>query len=255
MEFRENTSDAYIFNEVVTLNEYGVTETFGWRDIVMDVGGHIGSFAYLVLTKGCKNVYVYEPDKSNYEVLARNMAAFGKKAHCLNYGLWRSDLDAASLPYTGYLQNGWNSAGGSVLCNTGTSQVPVRKFDEAIDLITKKGKKRIRVLKIDCEGSEYPIFYSSKKLHLIDTIYMEYHTLSDVPKFSKVEGSPCYDGATLINFLENQGFVVQYDRLGHVNKDGVPFGLAKLERVPKRACLSGRFVDRIQRLLGQTKPN
>src|ERR1051326_1052387 len=45
-KFRHNTLDRAIFNGVVLFNEYQLPARFAPEDIVIDVGAHIGSFAY-----------------------------------------------------------------------------------------------------------------------------------------------------------------------------------------------------------------
>ena len=42
---------------------------------------------------------------------------------------------------------------------------------------TRDGTRRIRLLKIDCEGAEYPILLTTTQLHLVDEICGEYHNL------------------------------------------------------------------------------
>jgi hypothetical protein len=48
-------------------------------------------------------------------------------------------------------------------------------FDAFVLNITKQGKDRVRFLKLDCEGSEWPILVTSKMLHLVDEIRGEIH--------------------------------------------------------------------------------
>jgi len=229
MHFRPNTSDSFIFTEVVTKNEYNLIETFDIQDLVLDIGSHIGSFGYLTINKGCNTYYAFEADKQTYDVLVGNMSIYGERAHCFNCAVWRSDIEVDSLFYSGYLDNGWNPAGGNVLAQTGDSKVRALKFDSIIDQITNNEQKRIKLLKIDCEGSEYPILYTSKKLHLIDIIYMEYHNLNNAPDFCKVDGFKDYSGNELISFLESNGFKLVYNKPTHIHH-GMQVGLAKLTR-------------------------
>jgi hypothetical protein len=46
--FRPGTLDRLIFDSVVAHNEYRLPERFEPPDVVVDVGGHIGTFAYAV---------------------------------------------------------------------------------------------------------------------------------------------------------------------------------------------------------------
>ena len=74
--FRPGTLDQSIFDGVVALDEYRLPERFGPDDIVVDVGAHIGSFAYAVVLRGGKHVWSIEPDRANCASAAdRPMAA------------------------------------------------------------------------------------------------------------------------------------------------------------------------------------
>ena len=52
-------------------------------------------------------------------------------------------------------------------------------FDRLIDRASDNGTRRIRLLKLDCEGSEWPILLTSERLHLIDQICGEFHEIGD----------------------------------------------------------------------------
>jgi hypothetical protein len=75
---------------------------------------------------------------------------------------------------------------------------------EAISLekiIYENNLNRIDLLKIDCEGSEYPIFYDSPPdlFECVQTIVIESHDLDDVDRNTR----------SLITFLEGKGFMIR----------------------------------------------
>jgi len=81
--------------------------------------------------------------------------------------------------------------------NNGSVQVPaIRLFD----IIAWNNIKQIDLLKMDCEGSEYPILYDSPETiwPLIKCIIIEVHDLDTEKR----------NAAFLFNFLEEKGFVV-----------------------------------------------
>ena len=43
-------------------------------------------------------------------------------------------------------------------------------FDKVIEAVSQQGMRRISLLKLDCEGSEYPILLTSSRLDLVDEI-------------------------------------------------------------------------------------
>ena len=55
-------------------------------------------------------------------------------------------------------------------------------FDAVVDDVSMKGARRVNLLKIDCEGAEFPILLTSNRLAAIDRIVGEYHELrADLP--------------------------------------------------------------------------
>ena len=82
---------------------------------------------------------------------------------------------------------------------------PGKKFVESkamplSEIFEKNGIKRVNLMKMDIEGSEYPVFYNSPDsvFKKIDKIYMEYHD----------EDTDKRNHQTLSKFLEKKGFDV-----------------------------------------------
>src|SRR5205085_1196267 len=103
----------------------------------------------------------------------------------LHAAVWHSDPNDDELRFDGYhaftesypgMEGIVNTGGGSVVWGLGE---PVAKiaFDDLVDLATNRGERRIRLLKLDCEGAEWPILLTSRRLHLIDEIVVEFHEL------------------------------------------------------------------------------
>src|SRR5215213_2924677 len=102
-------------------------------------------------------------------------------------------------------------------------------IDDVVDLATNGGERRVRLLKLDCEGAEWPIVLTSRRLHLIDEIAGEFHELGgpfpeigeNRPSHPHVFHSARVAGFTieeLVRFLGDAGFRVTYDR--HMRPDG-----------------------------------
>ena len=72
---------------------------------------------------------------------------------------------------------------------------------------------RVRFLKLDAEGSEFPILLTSGRLDLVGAIAGEYHELTDAQMEaldpSARVGDARYDHATLRAVLEAAGFDVE----------------------------------------------
>jgi FkbM family methyltransferase len=240
--FRSGTLDHLIFSSVVADNEYRLPERFGPDDVVVDVGAHIGSFSYAVALRGGKHVWSIEPDAANCALAAEHLRPYVDQGcvRLMHAAVWRSDPNDDELRFDGYhamsypgMEGVINTGGGSVVWGLGE---PVAKiaFDDVADLATNRGERRVRLLKLDCEGAEWPIVLTSQRLHLIDTIAGEFHELGgplleigeNRPPSARVFHSDRVAGFTieeLARFLRDAGFGVTYSR--HVRPDGATEGL------------------------------
>lgn len=84
--------------------------------------------------------------------------------------------------------------------------VPTIDIDDVLTSTCDVHGGNITILKMDCEGAEYPIIYGSRRLELVDNIVMEYHEIRlpisdvvDVPR-----GMMC--GRMMVDFLRQAGF-------------------------------------------------
>lgn len=213
---RPDTEDEVVFRDVVEMNEYGLPRQFSSDDVVIDIGAHIGSFSYAVLNRGAGKVYAYEAHPINWAIARKNLSGFGDRASCANLAVWRSDEPTRTLyndVITGYAHTG----GISVLWNE--KGVPVRtiSLDEILFEVTDGLKKKIRLLKLDCEGSEYPILFTSQHLDVVEEICGEYHEVAPerIPEHAKVMGRCEYfNRSVLKGLLERQGWDVELEPKG-----------------------------------------
>jgi O-antigen chain-terminating methyltransferase len=208
---RPGTEDAGVFACVVDENEYKLPARFAPDDVVIDVGAHIGSFSYAVLSRGAGKVYAYEAHPTNHAVASKNLERFGARAVCRNKAVWRSDHPPVTL-YNNMLGEHVPTGGISVLWNEAGVPVESVSLDEIIEEATEGLQKTIRLLKLDCEGSEYPILFTSKHLGRVREICGEYHELERgvVPERAKVEGySEPFGARTLQQFFESLGWPVE----------------------------------------------
>lgn len=242
--FRNGTLDKAIFNGVFVFNEYRLPERFKPGDIVIDVGAHIGSFAEAVVSRGCRKVYCIEPDRSNCEIAASNLRPYIEdgRVELVRGAAWRSDRNADVLRFDGHHPFPKSFPGMEGIVNTGSGSVvwgsgkPVAKvaFDDIVDRATNRGERRVRLLKLDCEGAEWPILMTSQRLHLIDGICGEFHEIGG-PFLEIGEDRPAKETIfslgsaamftvdVLVGHLEGVGFAVTWRR--HRRPDGALEGL------------------------------
>lgn len=182
-----------IFKECYVENEYQI-EKFDINDVVIDLGTHIGSFSLLAHEKGSRNILTFEAEKSNYEMAISNLPYLGIKLY--NKAVWRSDEDRETVTFDRNIVD-FNTGMGRVVAEQG-EPVECIKFDDILDPY-----KRVRFVKIDIEGAEYAVLYTSKQLKKVKELVGEFHEYGD----SDINGYAC-DRNGLKRFLEDNGFVV-----------------------------------------------
>lgn len=209
MQWRPGTQDALCFQEVIVQNQYRLADHLSQSDIILDVGANIGCFAVACVTRGAGRVLCYEPDAENFRYLQQNVGGM-VGVRCEQKAVWGGP--DRQLFYTGYPPKA--TACGSVMDDVTVggmnSQIPVEhvQLDSILAAIEREGR-HVSLLKIDAEGAEYPILYTSQKLDLVDSIVGEVHNmgLQDL-----VPGYTRYDKDELASVLEEKGFDVELEQ-------------------------------------------
>jgi FkbM family methyltransferase len=185
--FRPGTNDALIYEGIHMRNEYNLPQSFAPSDLIIDVGAHVGFFTSLALERGAGTVYAVEAHPENYQMAVQHLkTGLGQGRVDLRWGaVWRSDEERTVLHHSGF-KHGFNhphpgieinTGAGNVIFNETGEEVPTIPFDELLWEATQQGARRVRCLKLDCEGAEWPILLTSKKLDLIDEIVGEFHEI------------------------------------------------------------------------------
>jgi FkbM family methyltransferase len=202
---RPGTWDEAMWSAVVHQNEYEVPERLEHSDVVVDVGAHIGCFSWLCLARGAGRVHAYEVEPANFELLAANLAPAGERARAHHGAVWRSDREEDLFFSPPQLDI--DTGGGSVMDGRGEPAGRSLSFAAVLDeAVAAAPSGRVRLLKLDCEGSEYPILYTAPTLDAIEEIVGEYHERPRDPRF---EGMPDFTIAALASFLADRGFEVR----------------------------------------------
>jgi FkbM family methyltransferase len=204
---RPGTNDDVIFANVVTRNEYRVPEDMSGA-VVIDIGAHIGTFSHLALARGAAEVHAFEPEASNFRFARKNLTPFGERVHLHNRAVWRSDIVAPTLHFWRSTDDA-NVGGGTLIWDTDGPLVDAVPFDEVIDAISEGGSRQIDLVKIDCEGAEFPILLTSRRLDRVHRIVGEYHELrADPPPHVRVPGYSEFAADDLVAHLARRGFAV-----------------------------------------------
>ena len=212
-EIRHGTQDQEVFDEVVVKNQYLLADKFPPDSLVIDIGANIGAFAVACLLRGAGAVICFEPSQENFSQLGNNLLAWPEQAVAFNAGVWRSDVEQEIS-----FSPGFGTATGCCFpreLNKDNPQPPRANaigLDEVILQSTNNGERRVQLLKVDAEYSEYPILYSSKRLDLVDEIIGETHEFASGTSLKEQYYShPDYKNTAtdMARFLQDQGFVVQ----------------------------------------------
>lgn len=206
--FRKDKIDFEIFKAVYLDNEY-LLNGFSDQDVVIDVGAHIGSFSLKARSLGARKIYSFEANKDNFKLLQKNA---GDVCKVENLAVWRSDVDVPTLNFQ-HSHDELNSGGGTVDSN-GVEVVNAKGLDAIISEILKENDyvEQIALLKLDCEGSEFPILLTSKMIKHVRCIIGEYH-LGHVNESLPMTGSFYFERRDLRNSFKKSNFDVSFIRL------------------------------------------
>jgi FkbM family methyltransferase len=207
-KFRPGTIDEVVYRAIVERNEYRLPDQIPEQDLIIDIGAHIGSFSYLCWLRGARNIVAFEADSANAAYAQANLANTSVRLQPL--AVWRSDLRDALLYHSGYPDMqpdgpdpvGVNTGGGHVMALSGTQTATIA-LDDVI------GDQQVSILKLDCEGSEYPILLTSSKLKQVKTIVGEYHVMNEIPPAAQLAGHSRYSAGTLVEQLAQLRFRVE----------------------------------------------
>ena len=180
LKVRTGTSDLPVVNEMFVHDAY--SPIFNRADstspmVGIDIGAHIGTFTALAGTRFPKvKLYSFEPSPENFRLLQENIRLNGLESRVVSVQkavagergearLFAStdDTGGGSL-YTGDEANRQTSCSVSI--------ITLQDIFETFNLQT------VDFLKMDCEGSEYEIFYSTPPQYLrqVSQMIVEYHT-------------------------------------------------------------------------------
>lgn len=198
---REGTFDIGIIQEVAYDPFYAISRfLIGEKDVVIDVGAHIGAFSIFAAARGAK-VIALEPVQENFELLEENLRLnhLQDVIKPIKAALWTMDsLREIRKPHPDEANTG---AGGFFYSDP-------RALVETVECITlqtlfeKENIQRCSLLKMDCEGAEFEILHalSGSILGKIDAIVLEYHLRQDA------------DFQKLLNILYLGNFLVDWEQ-------------------------------------------
>jgi len=181
-----------VWMDVFTRNEYLLGPEIPSDAVVIDIGANSGAFSYACLRRGAGMVIAFEPGPVAERCL-RNCSDFREQFELNQQAVWRSDEPVKTLSLAPSHRERHSGSMSAVLPVLGDS-ITVDAID--LDSVLRRFE-RVHILKLDCEGAEYPILMTCSELNRVEHILGEYH---------HVDAGWSID--TLSGFLRSQGFEV-----------------------------------------------
>lgn len=175
-------------------------------DIIVDIGANIGIFTLFVGYKSNNKIFAIEPSTSTFKILQQNMEKNNMKTVILiNKAICNITNNKIKL-----FINDMHWGENSIFPNIKTNHYELVETISLEKIIHDYEIPRIDILKVDCEGCEYDLFFnlSHKIFALIRQITMEFHIFDQEQKLRK-----------LITILKQNSFIVKY-QLNNDKKSG-----------------------------------
>lgn len=202
MKLRVGSFDKWATYQVWKFGEY-TDKHFAIQpnDIVVDIGGHIGSFSIWAAKQAFNGkVFTFEPNLENFQLLKENKE-LNNVSNLHIYNMAVSD----KVGNVSFFNSDHQSMGHSMYEHELPNKTTVHAT--SLDEIMLSNKiEKIDFLKIDAEGAEYPILLnaSATSLSKINKIFIEYHdylnhgkTYKDIESHLKRNGFDVELGANI----------------------------------------------------------
>jgi len=145
---------------------------FAPGDVVLDVGAHIGLFAaYVGLRYPDVRVHAFEPFPENFELLRENVER-NRVSNVRIYPFAISGDGRLLKMATNPENSGGATCHSLTLTDRYTNMIPSATLDAVFDALDLE---RCKLLKIDCEGSEYEILLATRSLEKVEYLSGEFH--------------------------------------------------------------------------------
>jgi len=204
-----------MFEAITHADEYGVIRHWLPGPVVVDVGGHVGIFSDLIhrqgqnklslLQIGPPEVFCVEPDPKNLADLRHNLRKWAARTTIIPMALG----DQLASPELLKLAPKRHTGEKQLHHGPGGPDVVTIGLDSIIRFASNDGQRRVNLLKIDCEGGEWPGLFSANDLGLVDIIVGEYHLgdfTESTPEWAWTSRHRKYNVDMLRQLLIDNGF-------------------------------------------------
>ena len=181
-----------VWLDVLTRNEYLLGPDIPADATVVDIGANSGAFSYACLRRGAGKVVAFEPGPVA-DKCQENCSEFAGRFELVRRAVWRSDEPVQELKLAPSHREQHSGSMSAVLPVKGRS-ITVGVID--LDTVLRS-LESVHILKLDCEGAEYPVLMTCSELHRVEHILGEYHHVN-----------AAWSIGPLKEFLESKGFEV-----------------------------------------------
>jgi FkbM family methyltransferase len=151
--------------------------------IIIDIGANVGAFSAWAFKRWPEaKIYAYEPHPDNFGLLKANL-----KNCALLYNVAVSDHRGSEILY-----DGKNNCGEASLYNLHDQAEPKSRV---VEVISAETLPVCDILKIDTEGSEWPILSTYPHLETLSAVMLEWHSKEDRGRIAGLlnnKGFTCY---------------------------------------------------------------
>jgi FkbM family methyltransferase len=210
---RRGCNDHHIIDEVWGQDCYRMAAPLRPDSLVIDIGAHIGAFSVRALDRGAAHVWAFEPEPGNAALARQHVKPYGARAELYQLAVVRSDVDVTRqyvAPYPFMPWCGLFNTGGQSTLQPGGLPVDTIAFDEILRLAGDD----ITLVKIDAQGSEWPILLTSQELRRVRRLVGEFQELGGpgqgaIPPAMGAGLPTPLTGARLASHLQTLGFAVE----------------------------------------------
>ena len=171
--------------EIVNNNEYLLNNFINYKnEFFLDIGANCGIATIILAKQNPDSIIIsFEPDPNVFKILEKNVQLNNiNNVKLYNKAVTKKDIKTIKLILWGEYSGGNTTCSSLNDVNTflhkelSQCDVECMYFDEIIELYNIK---KIKLLKIDCEGAEYDIIYGSEyfKTGIVENIVGEFHNL------------------------------------------------------------------------------
>lgn len=165
---RTKSSDIPIIKEVIGSDNYQIGGILKPNDIVIDIGGHIGSFSVYAASMGA-TVITYEPVTASFELLQQNVEINGFPVDINKMAV--TDKEGGRMIYIRRFNYGGSNLYHPHMDLDLQEMIQCTTLDK---IYQDKEIDHCDFLKLDCEGAEFDIIKDFSRITSIKRIAVEF---------------------------------------------------------------------------------